>query len=79
MKRYDKNKLKFLWIFLIIVLLHHTINLDQEKRSKYSLEATMKGFNMILSGDLDDLPEQAFYLVGDIDEAIQKAESLKAE
>ena len=44
-----------------------------------SLEATMKGFNMILSGDLDDLPEQAFYLVGDIDEAIQKAESLKAE
>ena len=44
-----------------------------------SLEATMKGFNMILSGELDDLPEQAFYLVGDIDEAIQKAESLKAE
>ena len=44
-----------------------------------SLEATMKGFNMIISGDLDDLPEQAFYLVGDIDEAIQKAESLKAE
>ena len=34
---------------------------------------------MILSGELDDLPEQAFYLVGDIDEAIQKAESLKAE
>jgi len=44
-----------------------------------SLEASMKGFNMILSGELDDLPEQAFYLVGDIDEAIQKAESLKAE
>jgi len=34
----------------------------------------MKGFNMILNGDLDDLPEQAFYLVGDIDEAIAKAE-----
>jgi F-type H+-transporting ATPase subunit beta len=43
-----------------------------------SLEASMKGFNMILSGELDDLPEQAFYLVGDIDEAIQKAEGLKA-
>ena len=43
-----------------------------------SLEASMKGFNMILSGELDNLPEQAFYLVGDIDEAIEKAEGLKA-
>ena len=41
-----------------------------------SLEASMKGFNMILSGELDDLPEQAFYLVGDIDEAIEKAEAV---
>ena len=32
---------------------------------------------MILTGDLDDLPEQSFYLVGDIDEAISKAETLK--
>jgi F-type H+-transporting ATPase subunit beta len=31
---------------------------------------------MILDGELDDLPEQAFYLVGDINEAIKKAESL---
>jgi F-type H+-transporting ATPase subunit beta len=38
----------------------------------------MKGFNMVLTGELDDLPEQAFYLVGNIDEAIQKAEGLKA-
>jgi len=30
-----------------------------------------------LNGDLDDLPEQAFYLVGNIDEAIAKAETLK--
>jgi F-type H+-transporting ATPase subunit beta len=43
-----------------------------------SLENAMKGFNMILNGELDDLPEQAFYLVGDIDEAIEKAEGLKA-
>ena len=42
-----------------------------------SLEATIKGFTMILNGELDDLPEQAFYLVGDIDEAIAKAETLK--
>ena len=32
---------------------------------------------MILNGELDDLPEQAFYLVGNIDEAIAKAETLK--
>jgi len=31
---------------------------------------------MILKGELDDLPEQAFYLVGDIDEAIAKAATL---
>jgi F-type H+-transporting ATPase subunit beta len=43
-----------------------------------SLEETLKGFTMILKGDLDDLPEQAFYLVGDIDEAIAKAADLKA-
>ena len=42
-----------------------------------SLESTIKGFNMILNGELDQLPEQAFYLVGDIDEAIAKAETLK--
>jgi F-type H+-transporting ATPase subunit beta len=42
-----------------------------------SLEETIKGFSMILNGELDDLPEQAFYLVGNIDEAIAKAETLK--
>lgn len=42
-----------------------------------SLADSIKGFNMILNGELDDLPEQSFYLVGDIDEAISKAESLK--
>ena len=41
------------------------------------LEDTIKGFQKILKGDLDDLPEQAFYLVGDIDEAIAKAAKLK--
>lgn len=42
-----------------------------------TLEKTIKGFQMILGGELDDLPEQAFYLVGDIDEAIAKGEKLK--
>jgi len=42
-----------------------------------SLEETIKGFQMIFNGELDDLPEQAFYLVGNIDESIEKAETLK--
>jgi F-type H+-transporting ATPase subunit beta len=42
-----------------------------------SLEDTIKGFSMVLGGELDDLPEQSFYLVGNIDEAIAKAETLK--
>lgn len=40
-----------------------------------SLPETIRGFNMILSGTLDNLPEQAFYLVGTIDEAIEKSSS----
>ena len=43
------------------------------------LEETIKGFNMILSGELDELPEQAFYMVGSIDQVMAKAEKLKAE
>ena len=42
-----------------------------------SLDDTIKGFTMVLKGELDDLPEQSFYLVGNIDEAIAKAETLK--
>ena len=42
-----------------------------------SLEQTIAGFTMIFKGELDDLPEQAFYLVGNIDEAIEKAQTLK--
>jgi F-type H+/Na+-transporting ATPase subunit beta len=41
------------------------------------LEDTIKGFKMILNGELDDLPEQAFYLVGDINEAMEKAKKLQ--
>ena len=42
-----------------------------------TLEDTIKGFRMVLNGELDDLPEQSFYLVGNIDQAIAKAETLK--
>ncbi|MGF1576295.1 MAG: F0F1 ATP synthase subunit beta [Cyanophyceae cyanobacterium] len=41
------------------------------------LEDTIKGFQQILSGELDGLPEQAFYLVGDISQAVAKAEKMK--
>jgi len=44
-----------------------------------SLADTIKGFQMILDGKLDELPEQAFYLVGNIDEALKKAEDEKAK
>jgi F-type H+-transporting ATPase subunit beta len=43
------------------------------------LTETISGFQMILSGELDRLPEQAFYLVGNIDEATAKAMNLEAE
>jgi F0F1-type ATP synthase beta subunit len=42
-----------------------------------SLAETIQGFNLILGGELDELPEQSFYLVGNIDEAMAKAETLK--
>merc|ERR1712154_156700 len=42
-----------------------------------ALADTISGFNSILDGEYDDLPEQAFYLVGDINEAIEKAAKLK--
>ena len=41
-----------------------------------SLKDTIKGFKMIASGELDHLPEQAFYMVGTIEEAIEKAKKL---
>nr|AIT93465.1 CF1 beta subunit of ATP synthase [Prasiolopsis sp. SAG 84.81] len=44
-----------------------------------SLAETIQGFTYIMSGELDSLPEQAFYLVGTVDEAIEKASALKNE
>lgn len=40
------------------------------------LKDTLHGFKQILSGELDDLPEQAFYMVGTIENAIEKAKTL---
>ena len=44
-----------------------------------SIEDTIKGFNMILDGELDNLPEAAFNLVGNIEEAIEKGAKILAE
>ncbi len=41
------------------------------------LKETIRGFKMIASGELDHLPEQAFYMVGTIDEAIEKAKKMQ--
>lgn len=43
------------------------------------LDDTIKGFKSILSGEFDELPEQAFYMVGSIDEAKAKAEKMKSK
>jgi F-type H+/Na+-transporting ATPase subunit beta len=42
------------------------------------LAETIQGFNLILNGELDSLPEQAFYLVGNIQEAVEKGAKLSA-
>ena len=42
-----------------------------------SLKETIRGFKGIINGEFDHLPEQAFYMVGSIDEAVEKAKTLQ--
>ena len=42
------------------------------------IRETVRGFREILDGQHDDLPEQAFYMVGTIDEAVERAEQMAA-
>ena len=42
-----------------------------------TLKDTIKGFNMIVNGECDSMPEQAFYMVGPIEEAFEKAKTLQ--
>jgi hypothetical protein len=50
------------------------------QEGKYvKLEETIRGFQEILDGRHDDLPEQAFYMVGTIDEAVAKARQQSGE
>src|SRR6185437_7598157 len=44
-----------------------------------NLDDTIKGFKGIVAGDYDDLPESAFYMVGTIEEAQEKARKIAAE
>ena len=41
-----------------------------------ALKDTIKAFQGIVAGEYDDLPEQAFYMVGKIDEAVEKAKTM---
>jgi F-type H+/Na+-transporting ATPase subunit beta len=43
------------------------------------IEETIRGFNMIMDGEVDDYPEAAFNLVGSIDDAIEKGKKLMAQ
>ena len=55
----------------------HVAEIFTGSPGKYvSLKDTIKGFKAIVDGEYDDLPEQAFYMVGSIDEAIEKAKSM---
>ena len=44
-----------------------------------ALEDTIKGFKGLVAGDYDHLPEAAFYMVGSIEEAMEKAQTMAAE
>jgi len=44
-----------------------------------NLEETIKGFKGIVAGEHDDMPESAFYMVGTIDEAVEKARKMASE
>jgi F-type H+-transporting ATPase subunit beta len=55
----------------------HVAEIFTGSPGKYvSLKDTIAGFQGILDGQFDDLPEQAFYMVGSIDEAVEKAKTL---
>ena len=44
-----------------------------------SISETVRGFKEILEGKHDDLPEQAFYMTGTIDEVVENAEQMQQE
>ncbi len=56
----------------------HVAEVFTGKKGRFvKLEDTIKGFKGILEGKYDDIPEQAFYMVGTIEEVLEKAEEMK--
>jgi F-type H+-transporting ATPase subunit beta len=53
-------------------------NFTGTKGRYVKLEDTIRGFEMIIDGKMDNVPEQAFYMVGTIEEVLEKAKALKA-
>jgi F-type H+-transporting ATPase subunit beta len=49
------------------------------KGTMVNIDETIKGFNMIMDGELDEYPEAAFNLVGTIEEAIEKGKEMLAD
>ena len=56
-----------------------TVEIISPDKSILNLEATIKGFDAICKGEYDHLPENAFYMVGTIEEAVEKAEKMAKE
>jgi F-type H+-transporting ATPase subunit beta len=57
----------------------HVAEVFTNKPGKYvKLEDTIKGFKAIIDGEYDDLPENAFWMVGTIEDAVQRAKELQA-
>ena len=50
-----------------------------ESEFLFRIEETIRGFNMIMDGEVDEYPESAFNLVGSIDDAIEKGKKLMIE
>ena len=48
------------------------------KKDEYSIKDSIEAFKTILSGELDSTPEQAFYMVGGIEEVLEKAKELES-
>ena len=62
----------------IVIQPFHVAEVFTGSPGKYvPLKETIRGFKMIVDGECDQLPEQAFYMVGTIDEAFEKAKTIK--
>ena len=61
-------------LFIVIML-----SLGFAQQRKMELEDTIKSFDGLVKGEYDHLPETAFYMVGGIEEALEKAKKMEAE